>query len=233
MKIKSSWKNNYKKSIKKIKNQETFAYGTHIEDIPAHRLLILDEYAFDVEELNALPEQNFFINMHTQKEFSEGAKKNLLSHELLKEKAAIHSSKKQGFPQTLLKSIYYLGIALLQNCDEKENNEALRNFSRELANVYPDIKNEFLNYTVKMSRYNYRVKAAITSSMQVRKLLTELSEGKIEMHTGGNWLIQLVRSQKPDMVNEVYILKLKQEFSQTASLDPIQTIPRTPAFFVS
>lgn len=232
MKIKSSWKNNYKKSIKKIKNQETFAYGTHIEDIPAHRLLILDEYAFDVEELNALPEQNFLLICILKKNLAK-VQKNLLSHELLKEKAAIHSSKKQGFPQTLLKSIYYLGIALLQNCDEKENNEALRNFSRELANVYPDIKNEFLNYTVKMSRYNYRVKAAITSSMQVRKLLTELSEGKIEMHTGGNWLIQLVRSQKPDMVNEVYILKLKQEFSQTASLDPIQTIPRTPAFFVS
>ncbi|CAM3115808.1 Uncharacterised protein [Legionella steigerwaltii] len=222
-----------KRKTKKIKNQETFAYGTHIEEIPGHRLLILDDYAFDIEELNSLSEKDLFTNMHTQTEFSEDAKKILLSNKLLREKIQGNLPKKQDFPVALLMDVYNLGLALLQTREGKENIEAPANFSQKLDNIYSGIKKEFLNFTIKMSSYNYRVKATIISTMQVRKLLADLSAGKICVRTGGNWLIQLVHSLKPDIVNEAHILKLNQEFVQATPLFKVKTTPKTPAFFTT
>lgn len=43
----------WKSEIPAIKNTETFYYQTPIEDIPLGNYLILDGYAFDVEELEA------------------------------------------------------------------------------------------------------------------------------------------------------------------------------------
>ncbi|MCW8407745.1 hypothetical protein OQJ13_01985 [Legionella sp. PATHC035] len=235
MKIKKSQKRTFKgngpRATKKIKNQETFAYGTHIEEIPSNRLLILDGYAFDTEELMSLPEKDLFTNMHTQTEFSEEAKKTLLANELLKEKVQQNLPKKQDFPITLLTDVYQLGIILLQKRDGKESVEALTHFGQKLDGVHPDIKNEFLNSTIKMSNYNYRAKRTILSSMQVKKLLADLSVGKICARVGGNWLIQLVRSVNPSRVNEAYVLKLNQEFIQATPVAKVRTAPRTPAFF--
>lgn len=234
MTVKSSRKRNFADNdsrVAKIKNQETFAYGTHVEEIPTNRLLILDGYAFDIDELMSLPEKDLFTNMHTQMEFSKEAKRTLLSNESLREKAQHLFPKKPDFPGTLIMDTYNLGITLLQQCNDKERREALTTFSQGLEKVHSGIKSEFLNFTIKMSSYNYRVKANLLSTIQVRKLLTDLSEDKICVRAGGNWLIQLVRSMKPDMVNEAYALKLNQEFSHVTPLTQVKAAPRIPAFF--
>ncbi|MGQ3888958.1 hypothetical protein ACQUW5_07995 [Legionella sp. CNM-1927-20] len=197
------------KAGKGYKNDETFAYGTAVNEIPKKRLLVLDDYAFDIEELDQLEEKDLFTNMHTQSEFSEEAKQTLASCRALRDKVQRLLSK-TVLSESLMKSVYDLAITLLKYGDSKESEEALYNFQL-LLDSHPKEKNALLNFVIQMAVYNPRARTDILSKMTFGKIYSQLSDGDFCVRAAGNWFVQAVRMTYPAMVNEEEVKILNKQ----------------------
>ncbi|WP_131781391.1 hypothetical protein [Legionella gresilensis] len=200
---------------KKYNNDETFAYGTPVNDIPNERLLVLDNYAFDIDELNQLPEKDLFTNMHTQSEFSEEAKQILASNSILGEKVQ-KLLPQTVLPESLMKNVYDLAITLLTYGDSKESEDAVSNFQLKLDSMHPKDKEPLLNFIIKMNMYNQRAQAYIMSKMTFGEVYSQLVRGDFCVRAAGNWFVQAVRMTYPAMVNEEHVRNLNTIATQKA-----------------
>jgi hypothetical protein len=208
-------KETFTKTKREFKNSETFAYGTAVDEIPKNKLLVLDEYAFDIDELAQLPVKDLFTNMHTQTEFSLSAKQILVSSPTLGDKAqSLLSQTKLSEP--LMKRVYDLGITLLKYGDGKESGEALSNFQALLDTLDSKEQHALLVFVIKMNGYNGRARTNIMSKMIFGDVYSQLNQGNFCVRAAGNWFIQAVRMTHPALIDKAYVTSLNNQSIQAA-----------------
>ncbi|WP_419418865.1 hypothetical protein ACNVED_09925 [Legionella sp. D16C41] len=199
------------KKQKLYKNEETFAFGIPIEDIPENQRLVLDNYVFDISELAQLQDKDLFTNMHTQSEFSNEAKNKLLSCHLLKDRVQKLLNSKIQISEVVMNKVYNLGMTLLEKRDGKESIEALAEFQQFLDSLPPNERNTLLNFNIQMREYNNRAKTYILSKHTIGEIYSLVSRGELCVRAAGNWFIQAVRMTYPDMVNEALFKKFNRQ----------------------
>lgn len=74
---------------KGYRNKKTFMFNTDITDIEASNVFVADTYAFDINELLQREQSEFYINPHTNREFTAFAKSRMQLHPKLIDKVNV------------------------------------------------------------------------------------------------------------------------------------------------